>query len=182
MAMTKEDKAQRYRERMIEHAKQFQLGTYSRKFVAPVFQLTIRAEEAAGPAGNSAAMIDGQHFFSFRGIGQCVCVTCGVVGPWKGNVQGGGTIESGHFLASRRFSILFEESNVHPQCKYCNRHLNGNHGLYEAWMRHVYGQEEIDRLQALKAGTKTFTREELVDMRIGYAARLKAAEEKMKGV
>ncbi|MGH9931006.1 MAG: recombination protein NinG [Pyrinomonadaceae bacterium] len=176
--MKAEEKAERARQRMIETARQFQIGTYSRKFVANVLQLMIRAE-AAKAEGEFPAMVDGV----FRGVacrpGECVCVTCGFVGPWKGKSIGGGSIESGHFLASRRASILFEESNVHPQCVHCNRHLNGNHGLYEAWMRHAYGQDEIDRLQYLKAQTVSFTREELVDMRIGYAARLKAAEESM---
>lgn len=176
------DKLARARERMIEKAREYQIGTYAHRFVASVFQLLVRAEAAAMPEGAAWAMVDGSYSIVFRQVGECVCVTCGFAGPWKGNSIGGGSIESGHFLASRRASILFEESNVHPQCKYCNRHLSGNHGLYVSWMRHAYGQDEIDRLQRLKNEVRQFTREELVDMRIGYAARLKAAEALMKGV
>jgi hypothetical protein len=179
MKLTEQEKAERARQRMIDHARQFQIGTYSRKFVANVFQLVVRAEAAAQPEGEYPAIVEGQYAAVFRRVGQCVCVTCGCVGPWKGNVQGGGTIETGHFLASRRASILFEESNAHPQCKYCNRHLYGNHALYEQWMQHAFGSEEIDRLLKLKVWTREFTRAELVDMRLSYAARLKAAEERM---
>ena len=180
MKLTAEERTQRARQRMIENARQFQVGTYSRKYVAPLFQLAIRAEAAALPPGEPPAMVRGSYAPVFRSLGQCVCVTCGFVGPWKGNAIGGGSIETGHFIASRRASILFEESNAHPQCKYCNRHLHGNHGLYEQWMRRAYGPEQIERLQQLKNTSRTFTRDELVDMRLEYAGRLKAAEERMK--
>lgn len=179
MKLTEQEKAERARQRMIEHARGFQIGTYSRKFVANVFQLMVRAEAAALAEGELPVMKDGRFTTVPLVLGQCACITCGFVGPWKGNAIGGGTIETGHFLASRRASILFEPSNSHPQCKYCNRHLNGNHALYEQWMRHAYGQEEIDRLRKLKTETREFTREELVDMRLEYASRLKAAEERM---
>lgn len=175
--MTPEQKASRARDRMLGKAREFQLGTYSSKFVAPVFQRMIRAEAAAKPAGEVVAIVGGEPGLIFREVGQCVCVTCGVVGNWKGDSVGGGTIESGHFLASRRMSILFEETNVHPQCKSCNQHLGGNQGVYEIWMRNVYGLEEIDRLRKLKNQTVQFSREALVDMRLSFAARLKAAEE-----
>jgi hypothetical protein len=41
------------------------------------------------------------------------------------------------------------------------------------------GERVIARLEALKNTSRTFTREELVDMRIGYRERLKAAERLM---
>jgi len=39
----------------------------------------------------------------------------------------------------------------------------------------------IERLEALKQTSRQFTREELVDMRLEFRRRLKAAEETMKG-
>jgi hypothetical protein len=44
----------------------------------------------------------------------------------------------------------------------------------------VRGADIVERLERLKATTRQFTRDELVDMRIEYAARLKAAEERMR--
>jgi hypothetical protein len=51
---------------------------------------------------------------------------------------------------------------------------------YRLWMEKVHGQETIDRLEQLKRTVRKFEREELVDMKIEYAARLKAAEERIK--
>lgn len=190
--LTAAEKADRARERMIEQSRQWQVGTYTRKFVAPLFQKMIRAEFAALPA--IAAGVGTLHSAVAKAVvnteitdveyrlGQCVCVTCGTVGSWKGTFFGGGEIETGHFLASRRNSILLEEDNVAPQCKTCNRHRAGEQQLFRKWMLAVRGPEVVERLERLKNGVVQFTREQLVDMRIAYAARLKAAEEKMKGV
>jgi hypothetical protein len=180
VSLSLEENARRKRDRMIEKAREMSLGTYSRKFVAPVFQRMIRAEEGAKGAGMSLASVHGIVVKRFRKFGQCVCVTCGTTGPWSGAPYGGGPIETGHFIAGRSASILYEPSNAHPQCKHCNRHLSGNQAHYAIWMRHVYGQEEIDRLERLKRTPRQFTREELVDMRIEYGERLRTAEERMK--
>ena len=180
MKLTPEQKAQKARERMLEVAKQYSTGTYSRKYVAPAFQSMIRAEAAAMPEGLTLAIIACEVGHGFRRVGQCVCITCGKVAPWKGNSIGGGEIETGHFLASRCNSILFEEDNTAPQCVICNRHRGGEQQLYRKWMMTVRGQDVIERLERLKATSRTFTREELVDMRIVYRARLDAAIRKMQ--
>lgn len=187
MAFTKEEKAGRDRQRMIERAKQFQLGTYSRRFVAPVFQQMIRAEYAALPAviggvlhsAAAKAVVNGEVAGVEYKAGLCVCITCGKVQPWKGGLGG---MHTGHFLASRRNSILFDEDNVAPQCSFCNYQRSGEQQLFRKWMLAVRGLEVVERLELLKNDVKVFSREELVDMRIGYAARLKAAEERMKGI
>jgi hypothetical protein len=177
--LTAEVKTERARQRMLEGARKYQLGTYSARFVAPVFQQMIRAEAAAQPSGLCVVIVDGELSQALREVGFCACVTCGTIAPWKGNTFGGGEIETGHFIASRRNSILFEETNVAPQCKLCNRHRGGEQQLYRKWMLAVRGPEAVERLERLKTEVVSYTREQLVDMRIGYAARLKAAEERM---
>ena len=176
--LTPEEKASRARQRMIEKSREWTIGTHTCK-VAAVYQQMVRAEAAAMPEGMTSAVVGGQIAQVFRRIGQCVCVTCGKVGFWKGNTIGGGTIETGHFVASRRASILFEPTNAHPQCKHCNRHLGGNQANYELWMQHTYGPSESDRLRRLKRESRQFTREELVDRKIDYQARLNAATDAM---
>ena len=47
------------------------------------------------------------------------------------------------------------------------------------WMLEVHGKETIDRLRKLKRTIRKFTFEELVDMKLEYAARLKAAIERI---
>lgn len=173
---TDQEKAQRARQRMIEKARQYTLNTYSAQ-VARVFQRMIRAEAAAAPEAKAPAIVNGELSLVYRRIGQCVCVTCGRMGPWSGGLGG---MHTGHFLASRCNSILFEEDNVECQCSHCNVYRGGEPQLFRMWMLAVRGEETVERLERLKHETRHFTREELVDMKIAFRARLKAAEERMR--
>lgn len=164
---------------MIEDAKRFSTGTYIAKRVAPLFQRMVRAERACRSASKDIAVVNGECAYVFRDKGECVCITCGSVHPWKGNTIHGGTLDTGHFIGSRRNSIVFEENNAHPQCKQCNLYLGGNQRHYETWMRRVYGDAEVERLQRLKNITKQFTRDELIDLKLEFTARVKAAEQRM---
>lgn len=181
MKLTEQEKSARARQRMIDHTRQFQIGTYAAKFVAPLFQRMIRAEAAALPRGMAPAMFVGigTPCHVDREVGQCVCVTCGKVLPWKGGVDRYSGMHTGHFLASRRLSILFEEENCAPQCSACNVFQDGSPQQFRMWMLAVRGPEVVERLERLKNEVRTFTREELVDMRIAYKARLDAAEARM---
>ena len=174
--ITPEEKAQRSRQRMIDVARQSQIGTYTRSVVAPLFQKMIRAEAAAKPAGGTQAIVNGELSLVLREGGQCVCVTCGKVLPWKGNGPWKeNLLHTGHFLASRRNSILFEEENCWPQCSHCNYVQSGEQQLFRKWMLAVRGAEVVERLERLKNEMRTFDRETLVDMRIAYQKRLDAA-------
>lgn len=168
------------RDRMLEKAREYTLGTYVSGFVAPEFQRLIRAEAGAEPEGYALAVVDGKVVYVFRSRGQCVCVTCGKAGPWSGGVGRFGGMHTGHFLASRCFSILFEETNVAPQCSACNAYRSGMPQQFRLWMEHVRGIKVIERLEKLKATTRRFTRDELVDMRIKYKRRMKEAERVLK--
>ena len=166
--------------RMLNKAKEFQTSTYIRKFVAPDFQKMIRAEAGAF-VGIVWVVADGRYVGRTSKLGECRCVTCGAAHPWQKQKQfGTAGVDTGHFVSSRCNSIVFEENNAHPQCVYCNRFLGGNQEAYSTWMLHTYGQEAIDRLQQLRNQSRQFTREELVEMRIGFRDRMKAAMEVMK--
>ena len=161
------------RDRMLAKAREYTVGTYVNKYVAPEFQRVIRAEAGALPAGYAVAVVANRIRHVFRKKGQCVCVTCGKALMWSSGIGG---MHTGHFLGSRCFSILFEEDNVAPQCSSCNRYHSGMPDQFKLWMEHVRGPEVIERLEKLKATTRRFTRDELVDMRIGYKLRMKEAE------
>jgi len=177
MALTDDEKRARKRDRMLEKAREYTTGTYCRKFVSPLFQKMIRAEFGAHSGDVEHAILDGQLDLIARRRGQCVCVTCGTVKAWDSGIKG---IHTGHFLASRCNSILLEESNVAPQCSSCNYYRSGAPQAFRRWMLAVRGQETVERLERLKTESRTFQRDELVDLRIGFAARLKAAEDSMK--
>ena len=165
------------RDRMLDKAREKTLGTYVAKFVAPEFQKMIRAEAGSIADGTETAVVDGNISPVVRRVGQVVCVTCGKVGPWSSGLSG---MHTGHFLASRRNSIIFDEDNVAPQCSSCNRYHGGMPQQFRLWMLHERGVETINRLERLKHTVRTFTREELVDMRIEFKARLKVAEHRMR--
>lgn len=174
--MTPEEKAANARQRMLDKARQYQNSTYVRKFVSPVFQKMIRAEAGADPREYLTAVVDGNIRQVKRSRGQCVCITCGKVQRWDSGIKG---MHTGHFLASRRNSILFEEDNVAPQCSGCNFYHSGSPQHFRQWMEYVRGHETIARLEQLKTQSVSFDRETLVDMRISYQGRLKAAELRM---
>lgn len=176
MPLSPEERAERARTRMLEKAKCFQTSTYARK-VATVFQKMIRAEAGADPRQFVTAVVDGEIRQVERSIGNCACITCGKVQRWDSGIKG---VHTGHFLASRRNSILFEESNVAPQCSSCNYYRDGAPQEFRLWMRMVRGPEAIERLEKLKTESRSFGLEELVDLRIAYQARLAAAVERMK--
>ena len=94
------------------------------------------------------------------------CVTCGKVQHWK-------QMQAGHFIPGRMNAILFDERGVHPQCFLCNGPLKGNPRKYEAFMKAKYGQEVIDELDRLSNTTRTFTPDELIDMKNYYADKIK---------
>lgn len=95
---------------------------------------------------------------------RCACVTCGREYPRKGV----GSIQAGHFVASRTNAILFDERNCHGQCYGCNVGRSGAHVEYFIWMEGQYGREVIDELRALKFTTRKFTVPELQAMAENY--------------
>jgi hypothetical protein len=177
MTLTDDEKLARKRQRMLEKAREYTTGTYCRKYVAPLFQRMIRAEWAAAPTTLIAIWCT-EPLSIPRRVGECVCVTCGKRGPWSSGLGG---FHCGHFLASRRNAILLEESNVAPQCSSCNRYRSGAPQEFRRWMEIVHGEEEIARLEQLKTQVRSFSREELVDLRLEYQRRLAEAELKMQG-
>lgn len=175
--LSPDEKSARERERMIETAKQYSTGTYCRKFVSVIFQRMIRAESGADPRQYVTAVVDGKIQQVARRVGQCACVTCGKVDSWDSGIKG---MHTGHFLASRRNSILLEEDNCHPQCSHDNFYRSGAPSEFRIYMLAVYGLEVIERLEALKRTSVSWSLDDLVDKRIEYSRRLKAAELKMK--
>ena len=173
--LSESDRAERERQRLIDKACEYSAGTYCRKFVAPIFQRMIRAED--GARNRATAVVSGEIVYFAKSTGQCVCITCGKVDSWDSGIKG---MHTGHFIASRRNSILLEEDNTAPQCASCNYYRSGAPAEFRLWMEECRGMEVIERLQNLKRQSVSFGREELVDKRIEYSRRLKAAVEAMK--
>lgn len=171
-----DEKAERARQKLLEKAKEYQIGTYGRRFVAPLFQKLVRAEAGADTRKFVPAIVRGLVQQVARRSGECVCITCGAIHGWDSGLGG---IHAGHFLGSRCNSIIYDEANVAPQCSKCNVYRNGAPQEFRIWMEAVRGAAEIERLERLKPTSRQFSREELVDMRIAFQKRLNAAIQKM---
>jgi len=89
-------------------------------------------------------------------------------------------MHAGHWIGRVHQSTLFEPDNLAPQCDGCNEHGHGKQQEYLMWLQKVRGLNVVDRLLRLKHQPKSFLLYDLVDMRIEFSRRLKAAELKMK--
>ena len=165
--------------RHMEKAKRWTMQTLKKKTAAEL-QKAVRAEAGAF-IGMVKCVMDGQLTTKHSPLGQAICITCGALKDWKGNkLNGIDGMDAGHFLSSRRNSILLEEIGLHPQCTHCNR-TGGRPEAYRIYMLKVYGQDVIDELQRLKnQESVTFEREELVRKRLSYMDRSKAAIKRME--
>lgn len=164
------DKEARARQKTIEAWKAFSPQTCRTK-TARIFQRMTKAEAAAEPAGFSPHVLDGVMLASYRHIGQVVCITCGKVSGWDVKAM-----HCGHWIGRAHASTLLESDNVACQCALCNNHNHGRLREFTLWMESVRGINTIERLQSLKRQSVAWSREDLVDKRIAFAKRLKAAE------
>ena len=86
----------------------------------------------------------------------CACISCGEYGKTK-------NFDAGHFVSGRNGAVLFHEKLVHAQCQYCNRTLGGNYKAYEYVLNIKYGEEEVQRLLALKHRIKKVNYLEVIE-------------------
>lgn len=65
-------------------------------------------------------------------FGRLQCVTCPRSGPWR-------SMDAGHFITRAKESTLFDERNVHGQCKGCNRFQGGKFLEHERAIERIHG-------------------------------------------
>lgn len=87
--------------------------------------------------------------------GICQCVTCGRRASWK-------EMDGGHFIGRRWTAHLLNETNIHPQCKTCNRFFSGCHDDYRAWMVREYGESYVNWLSDTKRHPVKYSSGELL--------------------
>ena len=75
--------------------------------------------------------------------GYCRCISCGKVRHWK-------EMDAGHYVNRKHMSLRYNESNVHAQCKACNRYDEGNVSGYTLGLIKKYGKQIIERLNVAK--------------------------------
>lgn len=96
------------------------------------------------------------------------CVSC--------NTTESDIYDAGHFKKAEVFTgLIFDERNVHKQCRKCNRYLNGNEGEYRKRLVSRFGQEWIDKLDedADKSRKFSWSREALSELKERYKKLIK---------
>jgi hypothetical protein len=98
--------------------------------------------------------------------GMCICVSCGIMKYWQ-------DIDAGHFYSRQHRSVRWDEMNVHPECRYCNRFNIDHHIGYFKFMLDRYGVYKMQELTDRKNTAKKWTREELQELIDIYTERVK---------
>lgn len=102
------------------------------------------------------------------------CISCGktdkdFIGPY--------VWDAGHFFSADRYSgLIFEETNVHKQCKQCNgTTMYGNLAEYRKGLAARYGDDYVFELESISDANRSYTysRSELIDIANKYKLKLK---------
>ena len=85
--------------------------------------------------------------------------------------------DSGHFFSAERFSgLIFDETNVHKQCKKCNGvNMHGNLVEYRKGLINRYGEDYVFELESISDANRVYkySRSELIDIANKYKMKLK---------
>ena len=96
------------------------------------------------------------------------CISCGTA---KGKDWHG----SHYFPANLYSGMIFDETNVHKSCDYCNVFLHGNITGYRKGLLERYGVEYVERLESKSDANrvKKYTKEELISKKLQYDIKIK---------
>lgn len=84
--------------------------------------------------------------------------------------------DGGHYLKAELYSgLIFNEDNVHKQCRKCNRFLGGNELNYRKGLIERYGVKFVEDLESIadENRVKKYTKEELIEIKKKYQTKLK---------
>jgi hypothetical protein len=103
--------------------------------------------------------------------GYIACCSCGQVCHWK-------DMDAGHFVNRRHNAVRYDERNVHPQCRRCNRYDEGNPAGYALFLISKYRPGVLEDLRRLGKTVKRFTVTELEGILTEYKVKLKELQAK----
>lgn len=88
--------------------------------------------------------------------GFCICITCCKMEHWK-------DIDAGHYISRAVNTTRWDERNVKPQCKKCNRFMEGAKHLFRMALVSLYGEREVENLELVSQVKTKLGREWLVE-------------------
>ena len=103
------------------------------------------------------------------------CISCGNPLPAE---KVGGAFDCGHYRSvGSAPHMRFVEDNAHGQCKYCNRHLAGNHVAYRLGLLERIGVRAVELIEA-DTTTRKYTRDGLIELAKHYRAEARKLNNK----
>jgi hypothetical protein len=90
-------------------------------------------------------------------------------------------MDAGHYVSRRNNSLRYDERNVHPQCRRCNRFQEGNKAGYTLYLQKKYGPNIIADLNQEQFVVKRFKVHELQALIKDLNAKLKELRERGNG-
>jgi len=102
-------------------------------------------------------------------FGFCRCYTCGVLRYWK-------KTDAGHYIKREHHATKFDERNVKPQCRQCNRFKGGQEGEFATRIVRELGAETLLELNRLKHSYFKFTEKWLSEKIEYYKKEVKKYE------
>lgn len=96
------------------------------------------------------------------------CISCGEYHKdlWDG----------GHYFKAELFSgLIFDERNVHKQCRKCNRYDGGNEIQYRIGLVKRFGKEFVEQLEEDSVSKRVYkyTKQELIAKKLQYDIKIK---------
>lgn len=104
--------------------------------------------------------------FSNAPKGYCKCVSCGKIDVPE-------MMDAGHYVGRSHRCTRWDEKNVAPQCRKCNRFLEGNKDSYAVFLVRKFGADILEELEKKKNSVCKFSTIELETMIADYKERLK---------
>lgn len=101
------------------------------------------------------------------------CVTCGRILPVS-------QMDGGHYIPRRHRHSELDPRNVHAQCRYCNRFLNGNLIAYREWMVKRYGEDAVSKMEAERDFPSAMNGMDYIQAAKLFRAKAKALEKEKK--
>lgn len=148
-AVEKTNSAERGRQKRKEKAKRLKLI----EKLDRVFSLYIRLRDA------------------FPHSGTTLCISCGRPHHWT-------KVDNGHYMSRRYMSTRFDPMNCHAQCKACNIFNQGNIQMYRKSLVRMYGEQEVNKLEArarvLKKNWSEYELEQHIKYYTALVEKLKA--------
>jgi hypothetical protein len=86
--------------------------------------------------------------------GICTCISCGKTQRWE-------DVDAGHYINRKHLALRWNEINVQPQCRACNRFDEGNLPAFGIALQKKYGPDIIEKLLASKKSIMKYTQYEI---------------------